>query len=119
MSLKKIFNKESLLHFTEDDRILSAQLLSLAIQDIPSFFSKASMLIQEKKYSEAAVWIHKVKGIAGTVGADKIYELCFDAEMKLKELNPIEANFQLLQSITESIDGFCNNEDVLDWISNV
>lgn len=119
MSLKQIFNRENLLHFTEDDRILSAQLLSMALQDIPAFFSNATMLLQKKEYLDAAVWIHKIKGIAGTVGADKLYDLCIDAETELKEGNPAIVNEQLIFSITKSINEFCSNEDVLDWISDV
>jgi HPt (histidine-containing phosphotransfer) domain-containing protein len=119
MSLKQIFNRESLLHFTEDDRILSAQLLSMALQDIPAFFSNASMLVQKKEYLDAAVWIHKMKGIAGTVGAENLYDSCIKAEIKLKEMNTVTVNDPLIHTMTISIDEFCNNEDVLDWISDV
>lgn len=119
MSLKQIFNRESLLYFTEDDRILSAQLLSMALQDIPVFFTNASMLVQKKEYLDAAVWIHKMKGIAGTVGAENLYDLCIKAEIKFKEINPTTANDKLIHTMTKSIDEFCNNEDVLGWISDV
>ncbi|MBF9015641.1 MULTISPECIES: Hpt domain-containing protein [unclassified Oceanispirochaeta] len=119
MRLIKNFNTKSLLHFTEDDRVLSAQLLSMALKDIPGFFSSASDLIRKKRYHEAAVWIHKIKGIAGTVGAELLYDLCLSTEEILKESNPATDSDKLISTMAESIDEFCRNSDVQEWVSDV
>lgn len=118
MSLKQIFNKDSLLHFVEGDLLLSKQLLTMSVQDIPIFFNNASILIQNNNFLDAAVWIHKIKGIAGTVGAEVIYDLCLSIEIELKELDTFLVNNQLLNKMNESIDAFCKNKDVQDSIIN-
>lgn len=119
MTAKQIFNTDSLLHYTENDRELSAQILRMALQDIPDFLSEAGDYIKKKRFRDSAVLIHKIKGIAGTVGADTLYSLCISTEEILKNTDSLTEAESLLGSLTKSIDEFSQDRDVQDWISDV
>ncbi len=117
MKTLRIFNTASLLHFTENDRVLSAQLLEMALSDMPVFFKKASESNTEQSPEDSARWIHKLKGVSGTTGADIIHHQSMELEEKLKSGTPAsDEEFRLLGAAIES---FCSNADVAAWIADV
>lgn len=118
MSSPQIFNIENLLHFTENDRLLSAQLLTMALQDIPDFLQRALDQIDHGNYGSAASWVHKIKGIAGTIGAEHLFDLSVSAESELKMNEPLSSGSTVVDELTEAARVFCRDQNVLDWISD-
>lgn len=113
----KTFNTVNLLHFTENDRILSAQLLEMSVTDMPSFFEKALKSFSANQFTDSSRWIHKIKGVAATVGADLIHDKSCTLELKLKsDTPPAEEEYR---SLGNSIESFCCDPDVAAWISDV
>lgn len=119
MITHKVFNTVSLLHYTEDDRVFSAELLKMALQDMPDFLMKARICLEKDRWDDAASCIHKIKGIAGTVGADELYALCLASEKLFKKTGTVKEGEAILNSLKESIHEFCQYSAVQDWISDV
>lgn len=84
MIKSRIFNPEILLHYTEQDRELAAQLAGMGRKDMPAFLEKAKKLSRQKRYEEASRSIHSLKGVAGALGAERLYEDSLSCESILK-----------------------------------
>ncbi|MDC7234268.1 MAG: Hpt domain-containing protein [Spirochaetales bacterium] len=119
MNSLKEFNSRSLLLFTENDRVLAEQLLSMSLEDIPDFYRKSCKALSENRLDDAIVWIHKIKGIAGTVGAEILYDICRGFEEQLKSAVSDLNHDQINGELTAAVNGFCNSPELQDWISDV
>ena len=84
MIKSRIFNPEILLHYTEQDKELAAQLAGMGRKDMPDFLEEAKELCRRKRYEEASRSIHSLKGVAGSLGAERLYEDCLSCESALK-----------------------------------
>jgi HPt (histidine-containing phosphotransfer) domain-containing protein len=85
MTTSRTFNPETLLHYTEQDRELAAQLIVMGRTDIPGFLENAEELSGRGRYEEASRAIHSLKGVAGALGAERLYEDSLHCETMLKE----------------------------------
>ena len=106
MITSKVFNPETLLHYTEQDRDLAAQLISMGKSDMPDFLEKAEQLSGRSQYVEASRSIHSLKGVAGAIGAERLFEKSFDCEMMLKkgeETEMFESCFKDLRNELEEL----------------
>ena len=83
----------------------------------PSFLKKHQNPILNNHREDSARWIHKLKGVSGTTGADIIHHQSMELEEKLKSGTPAsDEEFRLLGAAIES---FCSNADVAAWTADV
>ena len=87
MITSKVFNPETLLHYTENDRELASQLVVMSRNDMPAFLEKAEDFFLKELYSDASRTIHSLKGVAGALGAERLYKNGLDCELLLKDEN--------------------------------
>ena len=79
-----IFNENDLLKYTENDSSLASELLQMAIQDIPEFLEKTCEKRNQEQIQESAEYLHKIKGIAGCIGAVSIHRVAAEIEQEIK-----------------------------------
>jgi HPt (histidine-containing phosphotransfer) domain-containing protein len=68
-----------------NDNELYCDLLESLFEDKPVDFSSIELLIQNGDYGAGASSVHKLKGVSGTLGADRLYSLCAEVELFLKQ----------------------------------
>lgn len=74
---------EALMRFGEDTALYK-EILDMFIDEPQFFFSKTLSLIHEDKLIEAASNVHRLKGTAGTIGAEQLYDICSILESILR-----------------------------------
>lgn len=112
MDIQKIFTLEELMVYTENDAELASQMIQMALKDIPSFYNSARMHFIDNRTSEVLKFIHKIKGIAGVVGAEELLTICLNSEKAIKSDSCNTENS--LENLKQSIDRFCTYRDVLN-----
>ena len=108
----EIFNIESLYHYTENDHDLASQMIQMALVDIPAFFDRANEKLIEQNKEEARRLLHKIKGIAGVIGAERIHSLSQDCEFSLNNRAGDEEINQKIYLLKYEIDQFCRYDKV-------
>lgn len=79
-----VFNQEKALKRTMGDRQLLAELLDFTITDMDKQLDELRAAIDQTGLLKDAA--HRLKGTAGAVGADRLYQSCFKLEqMALQE----------------------------------
>ncbi len=78
-------NTAAAIERLDDDRELYIDLLESFFGNSPADFAVLEGLIESGSYEDAAFSIHKLKGASGTLGAEKLYTLCLEAEQMLKK----------------------------------
>jgi len=108
-----VFDKSGLLHYTENDTELAAQLLSMALQDMPDFLKRAKLHLKERNIVKTIQSIHNIKGISGTAGAMRIHDLSSSCELLLKTNQSGQDVAGVMVSLEDEIAAFCSHDDVL------
>jgi HPt (histidine-containing phosphotransfer) domain-containing protein len=110
----EIFKIENLFHYTEYDKELASQMMQMAIVDIPVFFKSAEESLIQKKNEEARRLLHKIKGIAGVIGAERIHSLSQDCEASLQAQSDDDNITILINILKTEIELFCHTDEVND-----
>ncbi len=104
------------MNFTENDRELSSQVLIMASEDIPEFLNGVKTAIKKNSAPEAAEFFHKIKGIAGSIGAEDIHNLSAEMESSLKEMDRMQNLNDKIENLSSLIQDFFTNDAVLELI---
>lgn len=112
MNNLKIFKIDSLFHYTENDEELASQMMQMALVDMPVFFKNAEESLILRKNEEARQILHKIKGIAGVIGAERIHSLCQDCETLFQEQAGDDRITMLLKTLKAEIEIFCHADEV-------
>ncbi len=113
MTTSKVFNPETLLHHTEQDEELAYQLASMGKDDMPDFLEKAEQQFEENLSSEAARSLHSLKGVAGALGAERLFENSLECEMLLKEGGDREETACCLKQIRREMESLFSDPQFL------
>ncbi|QEN07446.1 Hpt domain-containing protein [Oceanispirochaeta crateris] len=112
MSDFEIFKMTNLLHYTDDDRELASEMIRMALQDMPEFLKKTEDCLVHQKMEEAGQFLHKIKGISGVIGAEKVHVMSCECELSVKT-NSNDLNvLNLVRNLGLAIDQFCEENDV-------
>ena len=111
-----IFNETDLKKYTEDDRDLSSQLLAMASEDIPDFLKSARQAGAQDAPAMAAEYLHKIKGIAGSIGADDINRMSAEMEVSLKERGMPEDFNEKVSRLESLVNKFFTYDSVLNYL---
>ncbi len=103
-----VLNEAEALERFGGDKELYEELLSMFVNE-PQFYPEiVSNLIHENSLSEAASQVHRLKGTAGTIGAEQLYHSSADLESLLKgktQGNPAMLLEQVTHYYSKTIDG--------------
>ena len=111
-----VFNEQELLKYTEGDSSLSAALLQMAVSDMPDFLEKAQ---EERKMNDlvsTAEFLHKVKGIAGCIGAVQIHSLCTDMESDIKAVQSFVFFDEQIDNLGDAVSDFIQDQSVQKYM---
>ena len=112
-----IFDENELLKYTENDRVLCAELLQMAVRDIPDFLKKAIDERGREKLPACAVYLHKIKGIAGSIGAVAVHSLSSLIEGDLKKDNTPQTYDANIDALKEAVSAFIAFPEVQNYLN--
>lgn len=112
-----VFNEKELLLYTEEDAALSAELLRMAVTDIPDFLRSAREAREEGAAEEAAEFLHKIKGIAGCIGAVRVQTLSAEMEEALKTRRSLSLFDRKIGDLEEAVSDFSRDRDVRRYVN--
>ncbi len=112
-----IFDQQELIKYTENDTELSRQLMQMAFEDIPDFLESAIQSGQSGFVLEAAEYLHKIKGIAGTIGAVKIHTISSELELSLKKSGSADELDRRKEELGLVVDSFFSHHDVRQYLN--
>lgn len=88
------------------------QILKAYLEENRETVEKLSLVINEKRYADAAQIVHKVKGSSGSIGAKELHTVSMELQKALNEekedkIQPLKDRFSgLLRRLIEEIDRF-------------
>ncbi len=80
--------------------------------------TRTAELIESGRFKEAAALLHKMKGIAGNIGATRLYDICRILECDIQEenINAIRSDFELFSSELQLIiDGLGGMKNIFNY----
>ncbi len=110
-----IFNENDLLKYTENDVSLSTELLQMAIQDIPEFLKKTREERSNEQIQASAEFLHKIKGIAGCIGAVSIHRIAAEMELEMKQSGNGYYFDEHIPELQESVREFFKDPAVMKY----
>ena len=113
-----IFDENELLKYTEYDRVLCRELLQMAVRDIPEFLKKAIVERGLDKLPSCALYLHKIKGIAGSIGAVSIHSLSSLMESELKKENSALTYDANIDALKEAVSAFIALPEVQNYLNS-
>jgi HPt (histidine-containing phosphotransfer) domain-containing protein len=111
-----IFNIEKARKHTMNDEELLKDILIFTLKDIPPMIDNLKQQLEEGKGSgEIAELAHKIKGSAGAVGAEILYDTLFELEITANEGDRSRFKEQI-GMIEKAFDDFHRDKEVLSLI---
>ena len=110
-----IFNENDLLKYTENDMSLSSELLQMAFQDIPEFLNKTREERSREQIPASAEFLHKIKGIAGCIGAVSIHRIAAEMEQELKQSGNADYFDEHIPELQGSVEEFFKHPAVMKY----
>ncbi|HOK04443.1 MAG TPA: Hpt domain-containing protein [Victivallales bacterium] len=97
----KILNKHSLLERLMGDKELISEILKVFLEDAPRQIQNIKISMQNTQIENARDAAHSLKGAAGNIGAEKLYNKARDLEYALRDknlnlINPLLAEVERL-----------------------
>lgn len=89
-----LLNEKAALERFGGEEELYEEILTMFISEPQFSLSSVQSKINEGKISDAASLVHRLKGTAGTIGAEMLYDICSKAEHVLR--GKTEGNIDLL-----------------------
>ena len=74
------FSRQSILDRVMGDTEIAEQISEMVKEDLPTFLKDLTKQIQDRDFSQASKTAHKLKGIAGNIGADHLMNAAKDLE---------------------------------------
>jgi len=113
-----VFDSNGLFHYTENDRDLAVQLLQMAVLDLSEFLTRAKESYRNENTAALRHYIHNIKGISGTTGAQRVHSLSSSCEHLLKS-DPSDRNIQKnIEDLEDEINLFCSSPEVIDFMGS-
>jgi HPt (histidine-containing phosphotransfer) domain-containing protein len=74
------FSRQSILDRVMGDAEIANQICEMVKEDLPTFLKDLTKQIQDRDLNQAVKTAHKLKGIAGNIGADNLMNTAKDLE---------------------------------------
>ena len=111
-----VFDEQELLKYTEDDKSLSSELMAMAVCDIPDFLNNALYEREGDHLLNSAEFLHKIKGIAGCIGAVQVHSLAAELELSLKIDSSPDQFDRKIGSLEEAVSMFIADRNVQKYL---
>jgi len=109
--MEQVFNKERALKRTMNDEELLAELLDFSLEDLELQFSQIRKAVEDQQREVARKAAHKLKGTAGAIGADKLFQQAFLVEQQAPEAEQ-EHLLSSLELLGSAIKELQNNKTI-------
>ena len=78
--------------------------------------SQIKQAVLKNNTIDAAVLVHKIKGIAGSIGAEDIHNLSAEMEISLNEMSRIQNFNDKIDNLASLVLDFFKNDAVLSFM---
>nr|MDA3850340.1 Hpt domain-containing protein [Spirochaetaceae bacterium] len=115
--MESIFNVDKALKRTMGDEELLKELITFTVEDMDKLLQDVRRATQSGEAQELKNAAHKLKGSAGTVGADRLFYAAFNLEQQAAEGQTSRWS-ESLKELEKQVECWLNHEQVLQLQSN-
>lgn len=108
------FNAANGLYHANNNKILYLKILQGFVRDYGGNRFELRKLIESSKYDESARIIHTIKGLCGTIGADKVQSLGAEVENSLQQKSQ---NFKIFNEFERELKNLIKDLEIV--ITNI
>ena len=111
---RPVFDLDKALEIVDQDKEFLKELMDIFKSDYPQKSAAIYQAIKEKDFKTMNETAHGLKGAAGNLFLNKVYELALQLEKKGKE-NKIEGAKEIYQELEEEMEKFREFISQLGW----